>query len=150
MKKFFFLTSCALVPSFIASAWLLPVAQGMYAAPTTAALLGYSLRRWYRAKKFMSTHAEKMWLLENGQQLVIETMDGVLHKVNIMNNDSYEIVDRGKYGLVFLMDNSARTFYFATKFAVKADINMLDRVVRGIQVDTKKNTRVFHHQLAKE
>lgn len=77
-------------------------------------------------------------------------MDSALHKCNIINNDSYEIVDSGDGGLVFIMDNSAREFSFSTKFAKKCDIHMLDRVIRGIQVDTKKNTRVFHHQLAKE
>ena len=65
----------------------------------------------------MELEVDKMWLMENGQQLVIQTMDSALHKCNIINNDAYDIVDSGDGGLIFIIDNSAREFSFSTKFA---------------------------------
>jgi hypothetical protein len=74
----------------------------------------------------------------------------MLHKLNIMDNDSYEIVESKDKSIVFVMKNSGRDFYIAAKNAKKVDFNLIDRLVRAISVDTRKQTGVFHHLLNKQ
>ena len=81
-----------------------------------------------------------MWLMKNGNQLVIETYDGVLHKVNIIENIEHEIIDSKDKSIVFVMKNAGREFYLSTKNAVKLDYNLIDRVVRAICVETDRST----------
>jgi len=72
--------------------------------------------------------------------LVIETYDGVLHKVNIIENIEHEIIDSKDKSIVFVMKNAGREFYLSTKNAVKLDYNLIDRVVRAICVETDRST----------
>jgi len=58
-----------------------------------------------------------MWLLKNGNQIVLETFDGVLHKLNIIENREHEVVDSKDKSLIFVMRNSGREYYFSTKNA---------------------------------
>lgn len=81
---------------------------------------------------------------------MVQTFDGVLHKLNIMDNDEYEIFDAKDKTLVFQMQNSGRDFYIAVKNAKDVDYNLIDRLVRAICVDTRRSTGVFHHILHKE
>ena len=81
-----------------------------------------------------------MWLMKNGNQLVIETYDGVLHKVNIIENIEHEIIDSKDKSIVFVMKNAGREFYLSTKNAGKLDYNLIDRVVRAICVETDRST----------
>ena len=93
---------------------------------------------------------KKMWLMKNGNQLVIETYDGVLHKVNIIENREHEIIDSKDKSIVFVMKNAGREFYLSTKNAVKLDYNLIDRVIRAICVETDRSTQVFHHLISKQ
>ena len=93
---------------------------------------------------------KKMWLMKNGNQLVIETYDGVLHKVNIIENREHEIIDSKDKSIVFVMKNAGREFYLSTKNSVKLDYNLIDRVIRAICVETDRSTQVFHHLISKQ
>lgn len=88
--------------------------------------------------------------MKNGNQLVIETYDGVLHKVNIIENREHEIIDSKDKSIVFVMKNAGREFYLSTKNAVKLDYNLIDRVIRAICVETDRSTQVFHHLISKQ
>lgn len=79
----------------------------------------------------------------------MQTVDGMLHKLNIMDNGEYEIIDAKDKSLVFVMKNSGREFYIASKNAKDVDFNLIDRLVRAICVDTRRSTAVFHHILNK-
>ena len=81
---------------------------------------------------------------------MIQTCDGLLHKLNIMDNGEYEIVDTHDKSLVFSMKNSGREFYLSSKNAKDADFNLIGRFVRAICVDTRRSTGVFQHILNKE
>lgn len=72
-----------------------------------------------------------------------------MHKLNIMDNDEYEIFDAKDKSLVFSMQNSGRPFYIAAKTAKDVDFMLIDRIIRAICVDTRRSTRVFHHILHK-
>lgn len=78
-----------------------------------------------------------MWLLKNGDQVVVETFDGMLHRMNIADNESHEIVEN-KDHLVFVMNNAGREYLIANKNCVKIDYDLIDRVIKGIYIDTGK------------
>ena len=88
--------------------------------------------------------------MKNGNQLVIETYDGVLHKVNIIENREHEIIDSKDKSIVFVMKNAGREFYLSTKNSVKLNYNLIDRVIRAICVETDRSTQVFHHLISKQ
>ena len=56
----------------------------------------------------------RLYLLKNGDQLIVETYDHMLHRLNINNNDEHSIVEKNG-SLVFGMDNAGRTFKIYTK-----------------------------------
>lgn len=83
------------------------------------------------------TEVYRMWLLKNGDQLIVQTYDKMLHKLNIMDNEEHEIVDN-KDHLLFVMNNSGREYLIANKNAKTIDYDLLDRILKGICIDTQK------------
>lgn len=79
----------------------------------------------------------RMWVLKNGDQVIIETYDKMLHRLNIIDNKEHEIVENPDH-LVFVMNNSGREFLVANKNAVNIDYDLVDRIMKGIRVDTAK------------
>ena len=67
----------------------------------------------------------------------METYDKMLHKLNIIDNEEHEIVEN-KDHLLFVMNNSGREFLIANKNAPVIDYDLLDRVLKGICIDTNK------------
>ena len=61
----------------------------------------------------------------------------MLHKLNITDTDSYEIKEM-KDHLVFNIENSGREFNINNKNCELIDFEIIDRVLKGIQVDAKK------------
>lgn len=61
----------------------------------------------------------------------------MLHKLNIIDNDEHEIVDN-KDHLLFVMNNSGREFLIANKNAKYIDYDLIDRILKGVCVDTGK------------
>lgn len=59
-------------------------------------------------------------------------------------------MDTKDKSLVFLMSNSGRDFYISASNASLIDLNLIDRILRSICVDTRRSTAVFHHILNKE
>ena len=51
-----------------------------------------------------------MWLLKNGDQLVLQTADGVMHKVNIVLNTEHEIKELKNNVLEFIITNCSRDY----------------------------------------
>ena len=83
------------------------------------------------------TEAHKIWLYQNGEQILVQTYDGMLHRMNIIDNDTHEIVEN-KDHLVFVINNSGREYLIANKNAVKFDYDLMDRVMKGICIDSSK------------
>jgi hypothetical protein len=77
------------------------------------------------------TEVYRMWLLKNGDQLIVETYDKMLHKFNIIDNQEHEIVDNENH-LVFVMNNSGREYLIVNKNAAVIDYDLLDRICKGI------------------
>ena len=59
----------------------------------------------------------------------------MLHKLNIIDNEEHEIIDN-KDHLVFVINNSGREYLLANKKVPVIDYDLLDRIMKGICVDT--------------
>ena len=44
-----------------------------------------------KAQKSILDSVQRMWLMKNGDQVVLETADGVMHKANIVHNTEHAI-----------------------------------------------------------
>jgi hypothetical protein len=61
----------------------------------------------------------------------------MFHRMNIIDNDEHLIIEN-KDSLTFVMINSGRKYLISNKNAVKIDYDMVDRLMKGVRVDTLK------------
>jgi hypothetical protein len=61
----------------------------------------------------------------------------MLHRLNIINNSEHEIVEK-KGHLIFVMNNSGRSYLLSNKNATRIDYDMIDRLMKGVCIDTLK------------
>lgn len=73
----------------------------------------------------------------------MQTFDGMLHKMNIIDNQSHAIEDR-KNHLLFIIDNSGREYVVSNRNCKQLDYDLLDRVMKGIQVETGKFQKLYN------
>jgi hypothetical protein len=92
---------------------------------------------------------KRLFLLRNGDQVVAETADGLMHKLNIVLNTDHEIRTDKKDQLLFVMTNGGRDFRFTNKNAVSLNYDVVDRLMRGVPIDTVRSQQVFHHLIYK-
>ena len=81
--------------------------------------------------------------------MLLRTCDGLLHKVNILENHNNEFAEAKDGSLVFVMVNNGRRFTLTTKDAELIDYDLLDRIVRAITVDTDRSQQVYHHLISR-
>lgn len=81
------------------------------------------------------TEVYKLWVYKNGNQILVQTYDGMLHRLNVIDNNEHEIVEN-KDHLVFVMNNSGREYLLANKNCAKIDYDMIDRLMKGVCIDT--------------
>lgn len=77
-----------------------------------------------------------MWLYKNGDQLLCQTCDGVLHKMNIIMNTKFNIKKSKNNSIEFTMLNSQREYKFTNRDAKYIDYDLVDRVLHSVPVDT--------------
>jgi hypothetical protein len=70
----------------------------------------------------------------------------MLHRMNIIDNEEHEIVEN-KDHLVFVMNNSGREYLIANKNTVKIDYDLIDRIMKGISIDTLKFQKLYNRLL---
>ncbi len=128
------------VPAALIAQQTLLQAQVLLVYPVLALPTLLFMYQSLRLNILFKNEVRLMWLMKNGNQLILETYDGVLHKVNIIENREHELIDAKDKSIVFVMRNSGREFYFSTKNAIKLDYNLMDRVIRAICVDTDRST----------
>lgn len=61
----------------------------------------------------------------------------MLHRLNIIDNTEHEIIENNK-SLTFVMTNSGRPFFLNNKDAIHIDYDIIDRILKGICVDSKR------------
>ena len=95
------------------------------------------------------TEVYKVWLYQNGDQLLAQTYDGMLHRLNIIDNNEHEIVE-SKDHLVFVMNNSGREYLLANKNCAKIDYDIIDRLIKGICIDTQKFQKLYNRLIYRQ
>lgn len=75
--------------------------------------------------------------------MIVETYDKMLHKLNIIDNNEHEIVEN-KDHLVFVINNNGREYLLANKNAKLIDYDLIDRIMKGIRVDTAKFQKLYN------
>jgi len=90
-----------------------------------------------------------MYLLKNGAQMVIETFDKTLHKVNILDNHENSFEEAKDGSLVFVMVNNGRAFKLPCKDAELIDYDLTDRIVKAITVETNRSQQLYHHLISR-
>jgi hypothetical protein len=104
---------------------------------------------WLAYRKYSKQSVQKaqriksMYLLENGQQIICETYDGILQKLNILASDQYKI-DADGNSVTFAFVNEERGFELKTDKATVVDLNLTDRIVKGICIDTNRRGNLYH------
>jgi hypothetical protein len=95
------------------------------------------------------TEVHRMWLYQNGDQVLVQTYDGMLHRMNIIDNNEHEIVEN-KDHLVFVMNNSGREYLLSNKDCKVIDYDLVDRLIKGIRVDTLKFQKLYNRLLYRQ
>jgi hypothetical protein len=81
---------------------------------------------------------KKLYLYKNGDQLLAQTMDNMFHKFSIIDNLEHEIIEDDNF-LSFEMNNSGRSYLISNAGAEHIDYDILDRILKGICIDTMKH-----------
>ena len=110
----------------------------------------FSHRSGAKAKEQSIDQIRKMWLMKNGDQVVCQTYDGVMHKMNIVHNHKHEIQITKTKDLIFVMHNCKREFMLTNKDAKMFDYDLIDRVVKAVAIDTEKHQSLYHHLIYKQ
>lgn len=61
----------------------------------------------------------------------------MLHRLNVIENEEHSIVESGDH-LVFVFNNGGRTYIAANKNVKSIDYDVIDRIMKGICIDTGK------------
>lgn len=108
-----------------------------------------SLRQSSKARVQSEKMIRQMWLYENGEQLLLETQDDILHKIEIIHTDQHFLNEGKGKELIFGFTNGEREFGISNKGAEVIDYDFIDRVVRSICIDTKR-LRQYHRQISRQ
>ena len=133
----------------VALAYFMLGTSAMWVYPMLALPTLYQLFDAWRIKDLLTNQCEKIYLYKNGDQLLVQTFDGTLHKMNIMNNQSHRIIDR-KNELIFIMNNSGSDYLISNKDCKTIDYDLLDRVIKSIQIDTGKFQGLYNRLIYRQ
>mgnify|MGYP004238950171 FL=1 len=74
-----------------------------------------------------------------------------MHKLNLIDNDEFDITTQKDKSMHFIIINSGRQYFLSNKDVVGVmDYDLIDRLVRGISIDTERSQKVFHHLIDKK
>lgn len=73
----------------------------------------------------------------------MQTQDGMLHRLNIIDNGSHTVIDK-KDHLVFAVNNCGREYYITSKGCDKIDYDLIDKMMKGVAIDTKKFQKLYN------
>jgi len=79
----------------------------------------------------------------------MQTYDGMLHRMNIIDNHYHTVVDT-KNGLEFIINNSGREYIVNNKGAKTIDYELIDRIIKGIAIDTKKFQKLYNRLIYRQ
>ena len=62
----------------------------------------------------------------------------MLHRLTIRNNVAHDIIEKKNY-LVFVINHAGRRYFLSNLNSKLIDYDILDKVIKGIPIDTKKD-----------
>lgn len=123
----------------------LPAEQSMLVYPMLFMPTFYYMLQASRSSRRVTDQISKMWLLKNGDQLICQTQDGVMHKLNILQNTHHDIKVGKNKELTFEMTNCGRDFRLSNSGAKHIDYDLIDRVIHQVPIDTKRFRGLYHN-----
>merc|ERR1719232_601432 len=137
------------LPAAAMAVFAVPPAFLPFAYPALFSPAIYGLYAAARLRPEFKKKVNKMYLLKNGGQMVIETFDQTLHKVNILDNHENSFEEAKDGSLIFVMVNNGRPFKLACKDAELIDYDLTDRIVKAITIETGRSQQFYHHLISR-
>lgn len=81
---------------------------------------------------------------------MLKTHDGVLHKLDIIYNDSHRLAENKDKSLIFVVENGNREYFFNSKQAELLNYQIVDKIIRAISVDTRRTQSLYHHLVSRQ
>lgn len=110
----------------------------------------YSYRVSKQAKVQIQNTIKKLWLLKNGDQVVFQTWDGIMHKLDIVHIDHHAVDHKKNDELVFNIISFGRAFQISNLNAKHINYDILDQIIHAIPIDTVKTKALYHHLIYKQ
>jgi len=127
------------LPAAAMAVFAVPPAYLPFAYPALFSPALYGFYAAARLRPEFKKQVNKMYLLKNGGQMVIETFDKTLHKVNILDNHENSFEEAKDGSLIFVMVNNGRPFKLSCKDAELIDYDLTDRIVKAITIETSRS-----------
>ena len=138
------------LPAALLAPTLVPATYLMFIYPMLFVPTMYGLRQSSQAGVKSMQMIQKMYLYENGEQILLQTHNGVLHKLDIIHNDQH-FFEEGKNGeLIFSFTNGDRQYGISNHEATLLDYDFIDRIVKSICIDTRRRRDVYHRQISRQ
>ena len=100
------------IPPAILAPYMIPPELLLYTYSAIFLPSAYALYDRFKRGRMAVRDVAEIHLYESGNQLLLKTKDGVLHKLDIIGNDSHRLIDNKKDSyLTFAFTNSGREYY---------------------------------------
>ncbi|CDW72833.1 UNKNOWN [Stylonychia lemnae] len=142
------ISTAVAVPATLLAYFTLGASQ-MFVYPMLFLPTLYNLYDSIRLRKLFGSECHKLWLYKNGDQVLMQTFDGMLHKMNIIDMNSHQLVDKKDY-LNFIVNNSGRDYLLSNKNCAAIDYDLIDRIIKGIQIDSNKFQSLYNRLIYRQ
>lgn len=88
--------------------------------------------------------------MKNGDQMICQTYDGLMHKMNIVQNVDHTVESTGQNSLKFKVHNCDRYYFLDNTDAVEIDYDLLDRIFHSVSIDTVRHQSLYHNLIYKQ
>ena len=112
-----------------------------------ASLYSYHVMRMKRFAR--QRDVTEAYLYESGDQLLLRTADGVLHKLDILFNDSHRLAENKDKSLIFVIENGDREYFINSKEAEVLDYHIMDKIIRAICIDPRRTQSLYHRLVSR-
>ena len=87
------------------------------------------------ANRRASRIVEEIYLMKNGDQILILTVDGIYHKVWIQDIASYKLIEKKNY-MNIIIDWSHRKYHISTDKKEYINFEIIDKIIKGVWIET--------------
>ena len=138
------------LPAAFMAPYMVPPEFLMYAYGAIFMPTVYGIRDSVKQGKLNRRDVAEVYLYESGEQLLLRTHCGVLHKLDILHNDSHYLDKNKDNSLVFVVENGGREYAINSQNAEVIDYKLLDKYVRAICIDTSRASGNYHHLTSRQ